>query len=329
MAPSDVYVLVFDGFADWEPAYALAELRRSGKRDVVVVGFNSNPVISMGGLRVLPDRLLDEVAIDQVGILILPGGERWTSADYPEPALSSFLKQLEAGGIPIAAICGATLALARAGLLNDRRHTSSVPGDLNSVPEYSGAAHYLASPAVTDRGIITASGLAAVDFAGEVLRLLGVLSEADQAMWFDMYKSGRLPGAAGLGAISPFFIVKDLRASIAYYIERLGFELDFQGPADDVYYAGVKRDGIGIMLKAIMPGVLPQPNHTRHAWARWDAYIYTMNPDALFDEFTQRGATFVQPLSFIDDGLWGFEVSDADGYVIAFFRLRRDEVVHL
>ena len=125
-----------------------------------------------------------------------------------------------------------------------------------------------------------------------------------------------------LASISPFFIVKDLQVSISYYIERLGFQLDFQGPDDGPYYAGVSRDGIGIMLKAIVPGVLPQPNHTRHEWARWDAYIYTLDPDTLFDEFRQRNVSFVKELSFIDEGLWGFEVSDADGYVLAFFRLR-------
>ena len=125
-----------------------------------------------------------------------------------------------------------------------------------------------------------------------------------------------------LASISPFFIVKDLQASIAYYIERLGFQLDFQGPPGDGYYGKVSRDGIGIFLKAILPDVLPCPNHTRHEWARWDASIYTMDPDTLFAEFKQRGASFVKELSFIDAGLWGFEVCDADGYVLAFFQLR-------
>ncbi len=112
--------------------------------------------------------------------------------------------------------------------------------------------------------------------------------------------------------------------SISYYRERLGFQLDFHGPGDDPYYARVSRDVVGIMIKAILPDVLPQPNHTRHEWARWDAYIYTLDPDTLFDEFRQRGASFVKELSFIDDGLWGFEVTDADGYVLAFFCLRRE-----
>jgi len=125
-----------------------------------------------------------------------------------------------------------------------------------------------------------------------------------------------------LVAISPFFIVKDLQASVAFYRDRLGFTLDFQGPDGDVYYAGVTRDGIGIMLKTILPDVLPCPNHTRHPWARWDAYIYTLDPDSLYEEFRQRDVSFVKELSFIDDGLWGFEITDADGYVLAFFRLR-------
>src|SRR2546430_9507159 len=127
-----------------------------------------------------------------------------------------------------------------------------------------------------------------------------------------------------LVSICPFFIVKDLQASIAYYIERFGFQLDFQGPDGDVYYGQVSRDGIGIFLKTILPDVLPCPNHTRHEWARWDAYIYTLDPGALFDEFRQRSVSFVKELSFIDDGLWGFEVSDADGYVLAFFRVRNE-----
>jgi len=134
--------------------------------------------------------------------------------------------------------------------------------------------------------------------------------------------ASREGASRNLASISPFFIVKDLQTSIAYYRERLGFELDFQGPEGDVYYAGVSRDGIGIMLKAITPDVLPCPNHTRHEWARWDAYVYTLHPDVLFDEFSQRGASFVKTLSFIDDGLWGFEIADADGYVLAFFQLR-------
>lgn len=149
---------------------------------------------------------------------------------------------------------------------------------------------------------------------------MGMSSTKAAANWARDKEANR-----NLTSISPFFIVKDLQVSISYYIERFGFQLDFQGPDDDPYYARVSREGIGIMLKAILPDVLPQPNHTRHEWARWDAYIYTLDPDALFDEFSQRGASFVKRLSFIDEGLWGFEVADSDGYVLAFFHLSQTD----
>jgi putative intracellular protease/amidase len=191
-----VHVLVFEGFADWEPAHALAELRRSGNRSVVVVGFSPETVTSMGGLRVVPERQLEDVRGSDVEIFILPGGDLWEST-YPQAELERVLASLIAADIPVAAICAGTLALARMGLLDDRRHTSNGPGYIaEHVPQYSGAALYDPTPAVSDRGIITASGLAPVDFAREIFRRLRIFSGADEELWFDMFKSGRLGESA-------------------------------------------------------------------------------------------------------------------------------------
>src|SRR5262249_45833621 len=77
-----------------------------------------------------------------------------------------------------------------------------------------------------------------------------------------------------LASIRPSFIVKDLQASVTYYRERLGFQLDFEGPDDGPFWAGVSRDGIGIMLKAVASDVPPLPNHSRHEWAPPDAHVY-------------------------------------------------------
>ena len=192
-----VHVLVFEGFADWEPAHALAELRRSGKRDVVVVGFNLDPVTSMGGLRVVPDRALNAIRPSEIEILILPGGDFWESS-YPQGDLNRLLSDLSAAGIPIAAICAGTLAVARAGLLNDRRHTSNMPGYIaEHAADYSGDSLYEAGPAVNERGLITASGLAPVEFAREILKQLNIFTAADDELWFDMFRHGRLPQTPG------------------------------------------------------------------------------------------------------------------------------------
>ncbi|MFL5637934.1 MAG: DJ-1/PfpI family protein [Gemmatimonadaceae bacterium] len=196
MTATAVHVLVFDGFADWEPAHALAELRRSGERSVVAVGFDLEPATSMGGLRVVPDRALNVVQPPEVEILILPGGDFWESP-YPEAELNRVLNELIAADIPIAAICGGTLAVARAGLLNDRRHTSNMPGYIAKYsPDYSGERLYEAWPAVTDSGVITASGLAPVEFARAIFKQLRIFTPADEELWFDMFKHGRIPQSA-------------------------------------------------------------------------------------------------------------------------------------
>jgi putative intracellular protease/amidase len=191
-----VHVLVFDGFADWEPAHALAELRRSGGLDVVAVGFTDQPVSSVGGLRVLPEITVDAVDPAAVRVLILPGGEMWERA-APPAALVDLLRRLEDSGIPIAAICAATLAAAHAGLLNTRRHTSNGREYLaDAVPDYTGAELYLDELAVRDRGVITASGVGNVEFAREIMAELGVLGEAELAVWYGLFKYGKVPEPA-------------------------------------------------------------------------------------------------------------------------------------
>jgi catechol 2,3-dioxygenase-like lactoylglutathione lyase family enzyme len=120
--------------------------------------------------------------------------------------------------------------------------------------------------------------------------------------------------------ISPSCIVSNLKASIAFYIDKLGFEVLFIGPDDDPFWAIVGRENISIFLKAITPNVKPIPNHTRHKWARWDAYISAADPDTLFEEYRSRSVTFHQPLKDDGDRLRGFEIADADGYVLLFGR---------
>lgn len=192
-----VYVLVFDGFADWEPAHALAELRRWGKRVVRTVGFTADSVLSMGGLRVVPDLTLAEVRPADVELLLLPGGDFWESEAYPRDLLEPLIAALVDASRPIAAICGATLALGRAGVLNNRRHTSNMAGYLSThAPGYTGNSYYTAAPVERDRHVITASGLCAVDFARAVFAELAIFSAADEALWFDMFKYGRLPNTA-------------------------------------------------------------------------------------------------------------------------------------
>jgi putative intracellular protease/amidase len=191
-----VYLVVVDGFADWEPAHAVAELRRHGEYRVESVGLTSATVESMGGIRVLPSTVVARVDPADVAVLILPGGDRWEHSPV-EPELEQLLRRLDALGIPIAAICAATVAIARLGLLRGRRHTSNGLEYLQSlVPDYTEAAGYVEVQAVRDRGLITASGLGDVEFARELFEELNVLSVEDRAAWAAIFRSARLPGGA-------------------------------------------------------------------------------------------------------------------------------------
>lgn len=120
--------------------------------------------------------------------------------------------------------------------------------------------------------------------------------------------------------ISPFFIVADLKTAVSFYTDKLGFEVRYIAPADDPFFAIVGREKISIMLKAIAADIKAIPNHTRHEWARLDAWIYVSDPDGLFEEYRAGGVGFHQPLMDDEDGLRGFEVKDADGYVLFFGR---------
>ena len=197
MPDKAVYFLAVEGFADWEPAHAVAELRRHGHYRVETVGLTLEPVRSMGGIRVLPSTTVTAVDAADVAVLIVPGGDRWENSPV-EPELEQLLIRLNAERIPVAAICAATVAITRMGLLRGRRHTSNGLGYLRSqVPGYDEAANYVDAPAVRDRGLITASGLGDVEFARELFEELNVLSSDDRATWATIFRTARLPAGAG------------------------------------------------------------------------------------------------------------------------------------
>jgi catechol 2,3-dioxygenase-like lactoylglutathione lyase family enzyme len=127
---------------------------------------------------------------------------------------------------------------------------------------------------------------------------------------------------AEIAGISPFFIVNDVTSSLAFYRDRLGFDITFQGPEpDDIFFGIVRRGGAQILMKAV--GVAPVPNYTRdikQGIARWDAFVAVPDPDALAAEYASRNVEFFEPLQDTHDGLRGFEVKDADGYLLFFGR---------
>lgn len=189
------YLYVLDTMADWEPGFLLAELNtgRAFRKDaeeytVKTVATTKEPVVTMGGVRIVPDMGLDELTTADAGVLILPGGETWLE-DIHDPLMEKVKEFLDAG-ILVAAICGATMGLARAGLLDNRPHTSNDLKFLKSVcSNYTGEKFYHQEDAVLGDNIITASGIAALEFAREVLKELDVLSPETLEAWYKLYST--------------------------------------------------------------------------------------------------------------------------------------------
>ena len=196
-----IHVAIYDTWADWEPGYALAHLasgdwQPDGKKyRIVTVGETSDPITTKGGITLTPDITIGELDPSNSAMLILPGADTWLgggNAGFVDTA-SRFL----AGGVPVAAICGATVGLAHAGVLNELDHTSNAPQILES-DAYTGHARYKNELVVTDGDLITAAGIAPVEFALAIFERLAFYNRAINDNWYLLYGQQDAAGFFGL-----------------------------------------------------------------------------------------------------------------------------------
>lgn len=165
-------VVLTEGFADWEVGQLAASARTHFGFDVVTASPDGAEVRSMGGLRVATDTAAENLHGDAFDALIICGGTIWETERAPD--LSSVINDFIARGKVTAAICGGTLALARAGVLNDIPHTSNAPDFIAGAEGYRGQAHYRDGPQAVRSGmIVTAPGSAPITFTAEIYRALG------------------------------------------------------------------------------------------------------------------------------------------------------------
>jgi len=189
----NVYLFVFDSMADWETSFAVAGInnprfqRNPGRYRVVTVGRSRAPIATMGGLRIQPDLSLSEVEADEAAMLILPGGDAWESGS--NSAAIDLARVFFIEGVPVSAICAATLALAFTGMLEDFHHTSNSREYL-AATGYRGGKFYCDVPAVRDEGLITASGAAPLEFAREIFKALDLYNPTALDAWYALFKFG-------------------------------------------------------------------------------------------------------------------------------------------
>lgn len=176
-----IAVVMVDGVADWEIGVVLPAARAWFGDTVTIASIDGGPVTSIGGLRITPEFALSDLDPLDADLWILPGSERWQAGEIP--GLSGVLQDRVTAGKPVAAICGATLALAYAGLLDTRPHTSNSLAFLTHHVGgvYAGQAHYREDKVVSAGDVITAPGTSPVGFAEACLRQLHPERDADIA----------------------------------------------------------------------------------------------------------------------------------------------------
>lgn len=181
-----------DTMADWEYAHLTTQIARAeeacpGRFSLLWVGDGLDPVVSLGGLSVQPDADLAAIEEDDsLAALVIPGGDHYNAG---HDRLATVMPTLLERGVAVAAICGATLLTARAGLLDQRRHTSNDPAFLE-FSGYAGGDNYVVAPVVTDQGLTTAAGVHPVAFTAEVMRIIGLVDDAVVTAWEKLYTTG-------------------------------------------------------------------------------------------------------------------------------------------
>ena len=189
MNTKDIYIFLFNGFSDWEISYLTPELKKSEKINLKYFTIDGLEITSMGGLKITPDLSIQEIDLDTVSALILPGGSAWEEKSIK--GLDGLVEKLYSKNIMIASICSATTFLGQKGYLDNIKHTSNAVDYLKYIaPKYKGEKKYQSDLVVTDKNIITANGFSPIEFTREVFKSIELKSEDDIEKWFQLFKNG-------------------------------------------------------------------------------------------------------------------------------------------
>ena len=192
-----IYVYILDTLADWELGHVTAELNsgRFFKKDaqrvsLKTVSYSKEPIKTMGGMKIVPDCSIDDMIVNEKNLLLLPGADTWN--DPKHEAVIKKAEEFLSLGATVCAICGATVALSNAGLLNKRPHTSNGAGFLEMVcPGYEGQSFYVDEPSVVDKNLITANSTGALMWAKQIIEHLDVFETNTLESWYEYFKTGK------------------------------------------------------------------------------------------------------------------------------------------
>jgi len=191
----NIFLYVLNTLADWEIAFLIPEInsgrylkKNIEKPKIIKVGNDLTTIKTMGGLEITPDIDVHNIIFENGDLIILPGGDTWQNEENQE-IINVIHKKLDTS-ITVAAICGATAALAEHGILDNRKHTSNGKGFLEWIcKKYNGGNFYEDKLVVVDNNLITATGIAPLEFAYEVIKKINIMENDTLEAWYGLYKT--------------------------------------------------------------------------------------------------------------------------------------------
>ncbi|MEF2175053.1 MAG: DJ-1/PfpI family protein [Candidatus Absconditabacteria bacterium] len=193
MKKTNIFLYVLESLADWEVGYLTAEL--NSKRfasypekfsDIIKISKSLDSITTMGGMKIKPDKIYTDIEFQSGDLLILPGSNN--RDDNME--IIDLAQNLLNNGVIVAGICGATIALSKVGILNKYSHTSNDKNLLKMISSnYCGDDKYKDKPSVCHNNLITASGLAPLEFTYEILQKINYMKPQVLHNWYQLYST--------------------------------------------------------------------------------------------------------------------------------------------
>ena len=189
-----VFIYLENGYADWEISHIGSQVTSSNKYVVKYVAKTKDPVISMSGLRMIPDGSAEDVVnsdISQSAMLVLCGGMYWSKGNFINEEAKKLVDLFLKNNKPVAAICDATAFLACHGYLDDTPHTgNSIAHIIQVCPSYKGHSHYINEQCVASESFITANGTGEYEFVREIVKRLEAKPAQEIDAWYHFRKKG-------------------------------------------------------------------------------------------------------------------------------------------
>lgn len=187
-----ILIYIYDGMASFEITLLTQLLSLEQGFELVIAADELRLIKDKPGFSIMPQVELKNIKGNEIEGIIIPGG--WLA--HLDEQLISLLRELDEEHKLIAAICAAPWILAKAGLLTNRRYTSSIVkwedrhkevfGLVDPFPRES----YEESRVVRDDHIITAKGTAFIDFTIEVCSYLGIFDDYAEKIAFEQELKG-------------------------------------------------------------------------------------------------------------------------------------------